>query len=531
MKRLLCLLLSVCLLLSLAACGKEKEEKAYVPTGDALLGENEEPEVTMPDDPELQELTLAYSPRWSMNPLEADNLNNRVLFSLIFQGLFSSDANCNTTPILCSGYRVSSDRKTYTFLVDSAARFSDGTRLTANDVLATYEMARSSSWYGGRFTHIMDMQLNGDNGVTFYLDTPYENLAILLDIPILKAGEVTDDHPIGSGPYRFEYLEEGGAQLVRVADWWCGKVSFFTNAQTVTLVDGVTQSEIRDEFQFEGLALSAANPMTDSYADYRCDYELWNTDNGVMIYLGINTLYSDWFKNDKTYTLRKALTKAINREYINETFYNGKCSPSALPTSPLSIYYSQTLASQYTYDPLGFVDQVAGAPVPRDKNNQVKKLKLLVNSDDSARLRTARYLAEELTDLGIPTGVLEYGGSGKYTFEDVLRAGTYDIYLGETRLPPNYDLSEFFRSGGRMSWGGIVDGDIMSMMREALADRGNYYNLNKLVAEDGKIIPILFGTTMIYANRGQLLDLAPSRDNVFYYTLGKTMEGIKQKAD
>ena len=65
------------------------------------------------------------------------------------------------------------------------------------------------------------------------------------------------------------------------------------------------------------------------------------------------------------------------------------------------------------------------------------------------------------------------------------------------------------------------------MSKEALANSGNYYNLNQMVAEDGKVIPILFGANCVYAERGQFLDFAPSRDNVFFYTLGKTMSSAK----
>ena len=67
----------------LSGCGGQSVE-AYVPTGDALVMEGEDPESknpTVPEDP--QELTLVYRPDRSLNPLEATDPNNRVLFSLI----------------------------------------------------------------------------------------------------------------------------------------------------------------------------------------------------------------------------------------------------------------------------------------------------------------------------------------------------------------------------------------------------------------------------------------------------------------
>ena len=37
----------------------------------------------------------------------------------------------------------------------------------------------------------------------------------------------------------------------------------------------------------------------------------------------------------------------------------------------------------------------------------------------------------------------------------------------------------------------------------------------------------MFGYYNVYAHRGELPDLNPSRDNVFYYSMGKNMEDIR----
>ena len=70
---------------------------------------------------------------------------------------------------------------------------------------------------------------------------------------------------------------------------------------------------------------------------------------------------------------------------------------------------------------------------------------------------------------------------------------------------------------------------LLGMTKEALSNSGTFYNLCQMVAEDGSVIPILYGCYNVYSKRGQLLDLQPARDNVFYYTIGKTMEGILQQ--
>lgn len=522
MKRLTALLLALVLTgTCLSGCGS-KDDGEYVPTGRALYVEGQDLEEYLAEEKEPQEMSLAYYPDRSMNPLIGNNITNRVLFSLIYQGLFAVDRNNEPYPILCSAYQVSPSNMTYTYYLDSSATFSDGTAVTINDVLATYQAAQSSDYYGGRFTHVTSIELSGDGGITFTLSTPYEDFSMLLDIPILKATELEAEHPLGTGPYAFA---EGisGAHLSKVRDWWCG-IEISATADSIPLVEASDQAQIRDEFEFGDVSLACANPMSDSYAEYRCDYELWEVENGVFLYLGVNVGYSDFFTDSDV--LRKALTYAIDRETLIEDNYRGMAHASTLAASPGSPYYSESLAANYQYDPMKFIDLISGWKPPKSNDGDEQTLRLLVNSDDSARLRTARDIADALTEFGVPCTTLEYGNSTKTTYQQVLVAGNYDLYLGQTKLSPNMDLSCFF-GWKDLSRGGITDNTLYKRGLDALANSGNYYNLLKDVAEDAKIIPILFGYYTVYAERGMFENLSPSRDNAFFYTLGKTMESIK----
>ena len=522
MKRIIALFLLAALFCGLFA-GCAREEEAYVPTGNALVMDGDDPDDFLYEEEKVQELTLAYYPDRSLNPLIGVNISNRVLMSLMYQGLFATDNKNNTHPILCSQWQVSSDNMTYTVYIDENAKFSDGTSVTIEDVLATYEAARAGGYYAGRFTHIREIALTADGGIVFTTDTPYQNLALLLDIPILKATEVEADHPIGSGPYIFsEGL--GGAHLRKDPDWWCKK-KLPVYADSISLIEATSQGQIRDEFQFGDVGLATANPMSDSFEEYRCDYELWDVENGIFLYLAVNVTFSDYFKEDKV--LRKALTYAIDRQGLIDKNYNGLANASTLAISPNSPYYNSNLASKYEYDPMKFIDMISGWQPLKDDENNDRQLVLLVNTDDSARLRTARDIAKTLTELGVPCGTLEYGNSSNPTFEVVLRANNWDLMLGQTKLSPNYDLSEFYRSWGELRWGGITNNTLYSQCLLALDNSGNYYNLLKDVADTASIIPVLFGYNTVYAERGLFDNLTPARDNVFFYDIGKTMSGTK----
>ena len=533
MKRIIALTLIFATVCGLFTGCASKEEEAYVPTGDALVMEGDDPNDFILKEEVIQELTLAYESGRSMNPLIGISITNRVLMSLIYQGLFAVDSENNPTPILCSQWQVSADNMIYTFYLEETACFSDGSKVTVDDVLATYAAAKEDGYYKGRFTHVARIVPTEDGtGIQFFLNFPYESLPMLLDVPILKAEEVAADHPLGSGPYIYSE-SVGGIYLIKNPDWWVntevdGKKLFQANvaatADAIPLVEVVDQPQVRDEFQFGDVGLAIANPMADSYAEYRCDYELWEVDSGMFLYLGVNVTYSDYFKDDGN--LRHALTYAIDRQGIVDRFYRGLAHPSTLAASPGSPYYIPSMAAKYNYDPMQFLNSISGWAPPKKKDDEAgeRKLILLVNSDDSARLKTARHIAATLTELGVPCGTMEYGANTNPTYEVVLRANNWDLYLGQTRLSPNYDLTEFFRGWGELSWGAIDNKDVYTLVQDSLENSGSYYNLLKDVAERAYIIPVLFGYYTVYAERGLFDNLAPARDNVFYYTLGKTMK-------
>ena len=520
MKRRIALLLLVSLLLPMLGCGNSIDNSGYVATGDAILMEGQEPEDIEPEKENTQELTLAYYPDRSLNPLFGSDYTNRVLMSLMYQPLFAVDNQKNATPILCGAYKISQDYRTWIFYVDENARFSDGTRVTAEDVLATYQQAKKNDYYKNRFYHVFNLSLTEDGtGVIFGLDTRYQNLPLLLDVPIVKASEVEAELPAGTGPYVF-MRTASGAHLQRDHNWWCGETKVPATDESISLVEVTSVGEVRDQFQFGDVSVVCTNPMSDSFAEYRCDYELWQIESGYMLYIGCNVQWSDFFA--KNGGIRTFLTYGLDRESLAQHAYKGRVNTVTIPCSPGEVFYSKTLASKYEYNPMEFVGHMGSYTIPT-KDNVKKTLTLAVNSDDSARVKIARDIAEDLTDLGLACETKEYSGS---VFKNVLIAQNFDIYLGMTRLSPTMDLTEFFRVYGELSYGGIANETLLSMTTNALENNGNFYNLYQKLAEDGRIIPLMFGYYAVYAQRGICPDLNPARDNVFYYTLEKTMKDI-----
>jgi hypothetical protein len=73
----------------------------------------------------------------------------------------------------------------------------------------------------------------------------------------------------------------------------------------------------------------------------------------------------------------------------------------------------------------------------------------------------------------------------------------------------------------------MANATCLEMCRDALENSGNYYNLHQTVLRNSQLIPVLFRTYAVYSDRGLAVGLEPSRDNVFYYSMGRSLADIR----
>ena len=509
MKRILSILLCLVLLMGLlSGCSAANDPEAYVPTGDALeKEESAEEEITPEENDREQTLSLAYYADRTLNPLTSTDYTNRVLMPLIYQGLFAVNRDYEVIPILCKSYTVTADMMTYTFTIDSRATFSDGVPVTPEDVVASLKEAKDNKYYNGRMRFFKSIAVTEEGTVQVVLSHPYENLPLLLDIPVIKADQLEEENPLGTGPYVLAGTETG-RYLSRRGNWWCESKDLLITAQRIPLVSADSTATIRDAFEFDDVGVVCTDPGSDRYVEYRCDYELWDCESGIFLYLGVNSDSSVFKKKE----VRQMLSKGIDREYLVDNYYRGFALSAELPASPNSPYYTPTLAQQYAYDPLVYQSGISAA-----KN---KTVRLLVNQGDSLRVKVAQEIGRMLGTGGM---IVEVVSKPEKEYVQALEEGDYELYLGQTRLSPNMDLSPFFSSNGALNYGEIDDIATYNLCLQALENQGNYYTLHQTVMDEGYLCPILFRSYAVYATRGLVTRLQPARDNLFCYSIGRTL--------
>ena len=506
MKKLLALFLALVLLLS--GCATVDE----IPTEPPQTEEGTEI-IDIPTEPvqeEENEFGLSYLSSYGLNPYTCAATTNRALFSLMYECLFVVTDEFRAEPVLCESFKVSEDGLTYTFTLLDGLTFSDGTPVTTADVEASLAAARKSSLYKYRLSDISYYVIEGERTIIFKLKTPYENFALVMDFPILKADTVDSATPIGTGAY-----ELSGSYLVRNPYWWQTAAPIVDEERIALLACGET-GELRDNFEFGGADLVYFDPNSAASVGFRCDYEVWEAPTTILHYIGFN-IYSGYFAND---TLRQAVTYIVDRETIRNQVYGGFALASVLPCSPKSDLYDVQLAEKYDYAPASFISavQASGVTASDDYTNHVGYF--IVCSEDPARVEAAQYICEEMQKYGlnIRLNILD-----RASYESALKSGNFDLYYGEVRLTANFDLTEFFEDGGNLEFGSIASSAMVTLCKEALENSGSYVEMCAQFMELGRICPVVFKSNAVYVTRGMITEMEPAVDCVFHGAQQRTL--------
>ena len=506
MQQCLALLLSLCLLAGCAAPAADAPEEPVV-TEPVQQPSEEQPQE------EPQAFVLPYEPDAGFNPFSCTALTNRTLLSLVYEPLFTVSSDFRAAPYLVERYEVSGDGRTHTLTLREGAAFSDGSAVTAADAVASIQAARNGAYYGQRLRHIAAVTAASDTVLTISTDIACGTLDLLLNIPVVKAASASSDIPVGTGPYRLDQ-----DRLTRVS-WWRDAVPPVSQ-ETIELLATASVTELRDRFEFGQVSLACTDPNAGQRVAYHSDFELWNNNTTILQYVGFN-LASPVFVYEP---IRAALTYAIDRDAIVADTAGGFAAAAVLPASPTSPFYDQKLADNYAYNPAAFQSALAASEI-RDLSGNDGVLDLytkdgtqaltgtmIVNGSPEQRVSAAQAVVDSLNGFGFSL-TLKVLDAAEYT--RALQNGNFDLYYGEVRLSPNFDLSPFFQEGGSLSYGGIADSAVELLCSQMLENGGNAYDLHDRIMARGLLCPVLFKTYAIYSARGMVANLSTCLDGVF----------------
>jgi peptide/nickel transport system substrate-binding protein len=330
----------------------------------------------LPEGAKLRKDSLAVgisSNKGDFNPIYCNSIEDTWVCNLIFEGLISHDIKGEVVGKLAESWSISEDGKTYSFKLKNNIKFSDGLKLTAEDVKYTYTALCDSS-YGGVYSKVFKLlkgfeeynkgdakevtgiKVLSPNEISFTFKEQNYSLINAFAIGIISkeyysfdkgnigAIEEKNKNPMGTGPYILSLLKDNEEiQLTKNQSYWGSMPNIKNIIMKVkdkrTIIEGLLSGEL-------DIGKIAAIPNNINKLQASGFLDLYLYDDNSFQYIGLN-LRNSKFKDKK---VRQALTYGLNRKAFVQDYYGEYAWTCNVPFSKASWAYPKTALEEYAYD-------------------------------------------------------------------------------------------------------------------------------------------------------------------------------------
>ena len=394
---------------------------------------------------------LMYCYSDSFNPYAAKTKTNRELSLLLYDPLIKLDNNYKPVNYLAES--VDFDGKNCKITLKSAS-FSDGSPVTAADVVYSVKLALDSETkYKERLSAVSSYRADGDRTVLFSASKNDPYFVNLLDFPIIKSGTAgqTDNNnieipPVGCGRYTIDIQKET----------LTANESHYIKApeiKKISLVNAPDDEAVQHNLENGGVSFYYSDLSDGKTIKMAGGNQTVNLNN--FVYIGINTKKGGVLSNEK---MRYALSVGIDRKAIAKEAYFGNANPARGPYNPVwedakscqNIEISQNIdVLVANLKEMGYNNKDADG-IFVDGNGSKLSLKLICNSENNLRISAANMIAEQLKNAGVGVSVETLAWD---SYVAAVTAGDFDLYIAETLIPNNMDISQLVVNGGALAFG------------------------------------------------------------------------------
>ena len=337
----------------------------------------------------------------SMNKSTVFDNNSIWIFEQIFQQLYTVSADGKSVvPQLATSYKVSSDKKTYTFTLRPGVKFSNGQPMTSKDVKFSIDQNTKAS-QGWGFINTAIKSTSAPSPDTFVVHLKYPWAPLLADLSIFANGIIPDNYagksetafynaPIGTGPFKWDVWHKGQSlTLVKNPLYW---------QKGLPYLDSITWTDVAND-NTRQQQLQGGQAQIDQFPAWSTVTQLQNTQGVHMnLFNSTQTNYLAFNETRKPFQdvhVRRAISLAINRDALVKAvlFGHGKPANSLFP--PQVPYYDPNTPG-YQFNLAEAKKEMAQSSVPKGFSTSI-----VIPSGNSDYLTISTIVQSELKPLGI----------------------------------------------------------------------------------------------------------------------------------
>ncbi len=376
---------------------------------------------------------FTYDPR-SLDPALSTDVPTGEVVALLFDNLTQFDADAELKPGLATRWETDPAGRVYTFHLRQDASFHDGRSIKAPQVRASmlralapgstggrawplYPIQGAREYAAGKTKEVGGIEVKDDSTLVLTLEEPLNLFPKLLAMPVAAIVPTPtppdfDQHPVGSGPWKFvSWSHDDAIVLAKNEKYWGG------SPKADTLRIRIIPEPLTQAAEFEAGQLSVVEvPVGET--------RRWEESHGTDLqrrpalrdlYVAINTTRGPL----KDVRVRRALNHAIDVTTLLSTVLANRGIRAAGSLPPGIAGYDSSRAP-YRYDPAEAKRLLAEAGYP---NGFAIKL---WRTQRAELARLAQSLQQGLAEVGVRAEILERDASSARA---AVRNGEADLFL------------------------------------------------------------------------------------------------------
>ena len=320
MKKALSLILALIMALSLVACGGDKgDSDAPAASGNDKPGTSEEAA-------EAKSLRVVMDTLLgNADPTSQTGISPRLFYWQVYEGLIHFDEKTGeVSGRVADSWEYADDMSYVDFHINPDVTFHDGSKVTAEDILFSYDYHDASGMFVGDLQNFTDWEIIDEETFRIYLAgaTTIPMLSVSV-ITILSKANVeaagadaftTPETSIGTGAYKFAEMDFDGTTVIEAyADYFRGEADIKT-VEWVYLTDTSTSLVAFQTGEFDFIKLPTANVKE---MEASGQYNVIHAASTHNSFLGLNVQVI------KDPLVRQAILYAVNNEQIMNAAYDG----------------------------------------------------------------------------------------------------------------------------------------------------------------------------------------------------------------
>ena len=462
-----------------------------------------EPEIPPVSDQstEIRTFALAYSHDDTLNPFSASTEVNLHLASLLYDSLTVLDSRF--VPQLSLAAQIDTPDTTHLVVtLREDVVFSDGSAVTATDVVKSFQEAKASANYAALLTNVAYAKAQDkQRQITFTLNGADPNAAACLTFPVIKAATLTDrpaEAPVGGGVYVFKKTDTD-AHLVdnphHAASPYYATVQLRHLPNSASMFYALSSGDITYYYD----DLSEGEPPRIAGANR-------SVAMNDLVFLGVNA-YAGRLSDAG---VRRAVSALLDRSAVAKSAYSGWAQASVLPFHTGWQPMDSCAVPSVARDLDGAVTLLDAAGCKAVGGVRLS-LELIYCTDRPDRSKVADLIRSQLEGGGIQVTPVPLEES-EYLAR--LNKGQYDLYLGEVRLTADMSLRPWLQ-GGSAAYGIHRYGTAGTVYAQYLSGETTLEAFLTAFAEDMPYIPLCWRDGMAAFDR-RLTSVTPTGYDAYY---------------